>query len=217
MLIVWGQRTYGKVDGHREQYAATRFFHVWFLPLIPLGSVWMLGDGGRGHAMRLSGKSIVAAYLRTWGVIGGGVAMLVGFAGGGLAAVVAGAAALAVGLASFAWSRARGRAAARAELLGAVLPTAIDPLRVDRTFAANLRPHVEARWAEVAGGRTPGDLIERGDATPAQRATAFALLRVLARAERGAAGRTARADSERLLDATPKLAPTTPYRDQPAG
>lgn len=70
MLIIWGSRLYGKVDevpgfGH----VATRFAHVWFLPLIPMGSVFVIeqsGNAWRGASVGLSGKSVLAGWLRIW-------------------------------------------------------------------------------------------------------------------------------------------------------
>ncbi|MBK9030834.1 MAG: hypothetical protein IPL61_05755 [Myxococcales bacterium] len=217
MLLVWGTRSYGRVDGFGGQFAATRFFHVWFMPLIPLGSTWVtedLGEHARGHAIRLSGKSLAAAYLRTWGLLGGAIAALVGVATGALVPIAVGAAVAGGGVTSWRWRTARGVGARRASLLLATLPTACDPVRMRRGLAEQLRIDAEARWAAVADGRTPGDLIERGDATPPQRAAAFTLLRVLARAQRGATGRAARRDSERLLDAPPAAQVGGPYRDQ---
>ena len=38
-MIVFGQRLYGKMMQCGEAYVATRFFHVWFIPLIPLQSM----------------------------------------------------------------------------------------------------------------------------------------------------------------------------------
>jgi hypothetical protein len=39
MIIVWGSRLYGKVDAVPGLFhVATRFGHIWYLPLIPMGS-----------------------------------------------------------------------------------------------------------------------------------------------------------------------------------
>ena len=95
MLLVWGTRAYGRVDGFERQFAVTQFFHVWFLPVIPLGSTWVtedLGDRINGHAIRLSGKSLAAAYLRTWGLLGGALAATIGVVSGALVPAAIGAA-----------------------------------------------------------------------------------------------------------------------------
>lgn len=74
-MIVYGTRMYGKVDAYRDTYIATRFVHIWFLPLIPIGSHLVLGesedgDGFRGMPVGLSLRSMFAGYLRVWGVFG---------------------------------------------------------------------------------------------------------------------------------------------------
>jgi hypothetical protein len=69
MLIVYGRRLSGKIDACGSTWIETMFAHLWYLPLIPMGSHLMLG-GGRSIAIGLSGRSVLAAYLRSWGVIG---------------------------------------------------------------------------------------------------------------------------------------------------
>ena len=109
MLLVWGTRAYGRVDGFERQFAVTQFFHVWFLPVIPLGSTWVtedLGDRTNGHAIRLSGKSLAAAYLRTWGLLGGALAATIGVVSGALVPAAIGAAVTGAGAATFRWRSA---------------------------------------------------------------------------------------------------------------
>jgi hypothetical protein len=76
-MAIYGVRWYGKVHAHGEQYIATRFFHLNFLPLIPLGSMWVISEqehqvGSKTekvfHGMELSLHllSVVTAYMRTW-------------------------------------------------------------------------------------------------------------------------------------------------------
>ncbi|MBI4852344.1 MAG: hypothetical protein HY819_11155 [Acidobacteria bacterium] len=76
MIIVWGERLYGKVNQVDNQiHVATRFFHIQFIPLIPLQSFIVINgtesDGQfQGLAIAMSLKSVLAAYLRTLLVIG---------------------------------------------------------------------------------------------------------------------------------------------------
>ncbi|MEM1414064.1 MAG: hypothetical protein AAGH15_04155 [Myxococcota bacterium] len=87
-MIVYGLRHYGKVDalGHAPNggpWVATRFAHIWFLPLIPLGSTLVVADDGKsvnGLKLPLSGKSVAFAYLRNWGVF---AALILLFVAGG--------------------------------------------------------------------------------------------------------------------------------------
>ncbi len=69
MIIIWGTRLYGKTDevGDELFYVATKFFHAWYLPLIPLGSVAVLEeteDGWHGVDIGFNFKSLVLGWLR---------------------------------------------------------------------------------------------------------------------------------------------------------
>ena len=74
MLIIWGTRLYGRCDEVGGMFhIATRFFHVWYIPLIPMGSVVVLersANSWRGVSVGLSGKSVFAAYARGWSFVG---------------------------------------------------------------------------------------------------------------------------------------------------
>jgi hypothetical protein len=67
-MIIYGTRLFGKVDavpglGH----VATRFFHIDYVPLIPVKSYLVLsnaGKGFRGIPIPFSGKSFLFAWLR---------------------------------------------------------------------------------------------------------------------------------------------------------
>ena len=38
-MLVFGMRLYGRTHRCGESYVATWFFHIWFIPRLPLGSV----------------------------------------------------------------------------------------------------------------------------------------------------------------------------------
>ena len=84
MVVVWGEKLYGKVDQVPGLfYVATRFFYLQFLPLIPLGSVLVLegseqGDNYRGCHIKMSFKSVLMAWVRCAALIGGIVFAVVG-------------------------------------------------------------------------------------------------------------------------------------------
>ncbi len=72
MIFIYGTRFYGKVRACGSSFIGTKFFHIWFLPLIPVGSHVVLeesGDGFRGIPTGLHGKSVLAGYLRVWGPV----------------------------------------------------------------------------------------------------------------------------------------------------
>jgi hypothetical protein len=79
MIIIWGTRFYGKVDETPGLFhVATKFGHLWYIPLVPSGSFLVLSqekNSIRGVKIPLSGKSVLAAWLR-----GGSVAAAVAFA-----------------------------------------------------------------------------------------------------------------------------------------
>lgn len=68
MLIIFGTRLYGKVDEVPGLFhVATNFAHVWYLPLIPLGShvvVERTSEGWQGVPIGLSIKSWLMTWLR---------------------------------------------------------------------------------------------------------------------------------------------------------
>lgn len=75
MLIIWGSKLYGKVDVVPGFYhVATKFGHLWYIPLIPMESYLVLAQDGshfRGLKIPMSGKSVVLAWLRAGLLVGG--------------------------------------------------------------------------------------------------------------------------------------------------
>lgn len=71
-MLIFGKRLYGKVLACGPSHVATWFFHLWFIPLIPLGSVIVLekldGDRLRLLPTRLHWASLGLAYFRAWSV-----------------------------------------------------------------------------------------------------------------------------------------------------
>jgi len=76
-MFIWGKRMFGLVDYVAGYfYVVTQFFHIWFIPLIPLKSYLVIDgsekDGGfRGVEIPINGKSVMTAYLRAILVIAG--------------------------------------------------------------------------------------------------------------------------------------------------
>lgn len=68
MLLIWGSRLYGKVDAVPGVFfVATRFGHLWYLPLLPLSSHLVFDetdDGWRGVEIPMASKSVVVAWGR---------------------------------------------------------------------------------------------------------------------------------------------------------
>jgi hypothetical protein len=66
-VIVGGLRLCGRVDETRAGYVVTRFFHIWFVPLVPLSS-WFVSAAGT-VPIPLSLRSLIAAYARGFAVV----------------------------------------------------------------------------------------------------------------------------------------------------
>jgi len=80
MVIIWGQRMYGRVDRFAGSHVATRFFHLYYVPLIPLSSWLVLEEQTEGNfiglQLPLQWRSVLLAWLRVAAVlaaISGGV------------------------------------------------------------------------------------------------------------------------------------------------
>jgi hypothetical protein len=84
MIFVYGKRLFGRVDQVQGVFEiGTQFFHIWFVPLIPMASYIVLagsegGQGFRGAKTTLSGKSVLVAYFRAFCVITGIVQLIRG-------------------------------------------------------------------------------------------------------------------------------------------
>jgi hypothetical protein len=201
MLVIFGTQFYGEVDRHGGQRQLTRFFHIYYVPLVPIGTLWVTrnieGKLG-GHAVAMNPRSVVAGYARVWGPVAAVAAIATASVGG---LIVAGALA---GLCAWSWSWRSLRSARerrRSDFHQLALGTRCDPLRMEPELASVLQADVAGRWAQVADGRTPEDVARLGATTPVQAVLAYASLRLAARLAPPEHARAARADSERVLDA----------------
>jgi hypothetical protein len=83
MAVVFGSRLYGKVDHVKGLFhVATKFGHLDYFPLFPMGS-WVVteqsGNGWRGVPIPVSIKSVFMGWLRGVAIlmlIGGGIGMV---------------------------------------------------------------------------------------------------------------------------------------------
>ena len=80
MILIWGSNYHGRVDRVPGFfYVQTKFFHMYYIPLIPTES-WIVlegtetGDGFQGVQTGFSLKSIATGWLRAAAVVGGIVA-----------------------------------------------------------------------------------------------------------------------------------------------
>jgi hypothetical protein len=214
MIVIYGTRHYGKVDSHEGQHQLTKFFHVYYVPLIPISTMWVTRtteNGFAGHDVKMSLRSVVAGYARVWGPVAAVGALATGSVAGAAAAVGAGA----IAAWSWTWRSVRSaRERRRSDFHLLAFGTRCDPLKMSETLASNLQAAIARRWAEVSEGSSPEDVARLGATSPAQAVLAYASLRLAARLAPSSHADDARAASERVLDAikdTPVLE-GGPYR-----
>lgn len=194
MIVIWGTRNAGKVDHREGQYALTRFAHVYWLPLFPVSAIWVTRDG-YGHTMKMSGKSLVAAYARTWGVILG----IAGFAGWiGLPAAIVG-----VSMAALSWAWKDISTAAdkrRSDLNLLAFGTRCEPKLLPEGLASGIKAELDTRWAQISDGQSPDEVAQFGTDDVTRAATAYGILRLTALSLPGEKRRDAEAKAARIAD-----------------
>jgi hypothetical protein len=80
--IVFGWRRFGRCDAISDSgHVATLFFHFFYFPVLPLKSMWVVGEGNYAivHEIPMQWKSVFIAWARavlcTFGLIGWGFAL----------------------------------------------------------------------------------------------------------------------------------------------
>lgn len=85
-MLVFGTRHYGPVDRiEGVGRVLTRFIHIWFVPLVPIGSTFVVretDDGVQGIDVGLNLRSVLVAWTRTACVVGGFGALSLGLLSG---------------------------------------------------------------------------------------------------------------------------------------
>jgi hypothetical protein len=94
VIIIYGTRMYGTIDTDDGTQHATRFIHIYYLPLVPIGGAQVIDDDSY-IPQPMRGKSVLLAYARVWGffalaalVANTYLALERGFVGGGIMAAV---------------------------------------------------------------------------------------------------------------------------------
>jgi hypothetical protein len=82
MVIVYGTRFYGKVKACGRSFLGTQFLHIYYVPLVPIGTHLILEENGNGTYKGIktgfSFKSMLAAYMRVWGPLATIAAVCIG-------------------------------------------------------------------------------------------------------------------------------------------
>ena len=202
-VIIYGVRDYGRVDAHAGEHAQTKFFHIWFAPLIPVGSSWVTPTGG--HSIKPNLKSIAAAYLRIWGVVAtigllsAGLQQLGAKSLAGTGMLIAAACFAALTAWSWTWRNLRGAAAQRRSDFNYVaFGTRCEPSRRFAAERAELKRNLDRRWNERAPSRNPNEVAAHGASDAGEAVLAYGLLRLSA-IDRGKAGASDGVDADRIL------------------
>lgn len=203
-VIIYGVREYGRVDAHAGEHAETRFFHIWFAPIVPVGAQWVTPTGT--HSIKPSLKSIAAAYLRVWGVIAtiglvsAGLQQLGKESLAGTGMLIAAACLGALVVWSWTWRNLRGAAALRRSDFNYVAFGArCEPARRFAADRAELKRALDRRWNERAPAQSPNEIASHGAADAGEAVLAYGLLR-LSSIDRGKAGASDGADADRILE-----------------
>lgn len=183
MFVIFGQHTKGIVDQTEEGRIETDFFHLYYLPIVPVGSYAVTPEGRR--PIRLHRRSAAVALGATWLLVAllllGGymLANLVDVAQTGFTLAMDVCAAAIVGVGALwwrCWAADRPTDTRRAELLayGRVIGVPFDPVEIGWDVEA-LAPFLEGRLrpalpVEASSYRTPAVPSARVFETLAERA-----------------------------------------------
>lgn len=203
MVIIYGVRDYGRVDAHAGEHAQTKFFHIWYAPLFPVGSWWVTPTGG--HSIKPNVKSIAAGYLRVWGPIAAVGLLSAGLGTRGssvsasLACLVTAGVIAALSAWSWTWRSLRGAATQRRSDFNYVaFGSRCEPSRRFAGDRAELKRDLDRRWHERAPAQNPNEVAAYGAGDAGEAVLAYGLLR-LSSIDRGKAGASDGSDADRIL------------------
>jgi hypothetical protein len=220
MVVYYGTRFGGAIERCHGQYAATKFFHLYWLPLFPIsGTLWITqqnGDGFHIHPRRFSWKSLLAAYLRSWGLIFGALSVIFSLVDAfELALLVFGLLLLGGALASWRWSSLSVNEMKRRELFHLLSGTYCAPEHLTDDMASTLKDTISVAWQKHFPTRTPNDAARFGAKDIRESLYAFSLLSLQAREASGQAQRDLLQLADQIVQGTasvPSSFSENPYR-----
>jgi hypothetical protein len=169
------QRVFGRIDERGGEFAATSFFHIWFLPLFPTQSVWIFPEWDQLRALdtRWHPRSIVVAYARAWCPIIAAICLT----NDSVASFCVAALAIAVWAMSWAWRMMPGaHAQRRSDLHLLALGTRCEPRRMSERTRAEVLAEVTRTWEAIANNRSPEDVARFGSARVDELIIAYGVL-----------------------------------------
>src|SRR5262249_26968290 len=131
MIVIYGTRDYGEVDNYGGQRQVTKFFHIYYVPLVPIATRWVTRDLEEGytcHDVAMSGRSVLAGYARVWAPVVAIGAIIAGSIGG----LVTGGALVGLAAWTWKWRSVRGaRERRRSDFHLLAFGTRCDPLNME--------------------------------------------------------------------------------------
>lgn len=83
MVIVFGTRFCGKIAQHNGHWIESKFFSIMFVPLFPVGSMFVTGSSFRerqGFSINVNKKSVIAVYARLFSMFFAGYFLFCAYA-----------------------------------------------------------------------------------------------------------------------------------------
>ncbi|HEU4612590.1 MAG TPA: hypothetical protein VFS15_10955 [Kofleriaceae bacterium] len=211
-VVIYGRRAYGRVHAHEGEYADTQFAHVDFIPLFPISSFWVTQDLGNGQRMgfpiKMHGKSVLATYLRIWGLP---IAIGLLIASSSVGGMVAGAIVGALSIWSWTWRARRGELAKkRSDFDRVALGSRCDPAWMTEDMRERIATSLQNSLAKREDARPPDDVARFGAKDVQEAVLAYGLLRISAVKHKAAAEA-----ADRLLASAFEELPSDggPYRE----
>jgi hypothetical protein len=165
--------------------------------------------------MRLSGRSVIAGYARTWGVIAG-IAGLAGW--GGTMGLITGVFGVSLAALSWAWKDVTSaEARRRSDLNDLAFGTRCEPKLLPAEVATALEIETKRRWALLSDGQSPSDVARFGAEDIKKAAAAYGVLRLTALSLPSAQAAEAERDARRIAEGLREdrqLDEGGPYRSQ---
>jgi len=211
-VVIYGRRAYGRVHSHEGEYADTQFAHIDFIPLFPLSSFWVTQDLGNGQRMgfpiKMHGKSVLATYLRIWGLP---IAIGLLAASSSMTGAIAGAVVAALSIWSWTWRSRRGDLTLkRSDFDRVALGSRCDPAWMTDDMRERIAKSLETSLAKREDARPPDDVARFGAKDVQEAVIAYGLLRISSIKHKAAA-----ASADRLLASAFEELPSEggPYRE----
>jgi hypothetical protein len=208
------------VLGCQGQYVATRFFHLYYLPLIPLGSMWVTGEEEREQEGWLKTKekvtlgvplsfhllSVLTGYLRAWSLV---LSVVCFVREDNLWGILL----LGAFLASWAWRAVGGRRAREQQFVGAATGLFRAPELLPPDQASGLLGRLMTKWRKRYGSGAP-EAFE-GPVELANLPLHYAVLRLTARVHNSERARQQAEALFQQVTASPDRAPVQEPQEAP--